>query len=101
VVKNPPANAGDTGLVPDLGRSQIEAAKPTCYNYWACAPEPGNCNDWAHMPQLLKPTHPKALALQQEKPPQSEPYAPKLKSGPHSPQLEKAPAAMKTQHGQK
>ena len=23
VVKNPPANAGDTGLIPDLGRSQM------------------------------------------------------------------------------
>ena len=29
VVKNPPANAGDTGSNPDLGRC-LEAAKPMC-----------------------------------------------------------------------
>ena len=46
------------------------------------------------MPQLLKPTHPKALALQQEKPPQSEPYAPKLqKASTH--------VTVKTQHSHK
>ena len=26
VVKNPPASAGDTGLIPDLGRSHMHAA---------------------------------------------------------------------------
>ena len=39
VVKNPPENAEDSGLIPDLGTSH-EAAKPTCRNYSACAPEP-------------------------------------------------------------
>ena len=27
VVKNPPANAGDTGLIPDLGRSHVPQGK--------------------------------------------------------------------------
>ena len=34
VVKNPPANAGDTGLIPDLGRRHMpQATKPMCHNY--------------------------------------------------------------------
>ena len=28
VIKNPPANAGDTGLIPDLGRSHLPQSKP-------------------------------------------------------------------------
>ena len=50
VVKNPPANAGDTGSIPGLGRS--------------------------YMPRATKPMHdnyrvPGARALQQEKPPRT------------------------------
>ena len=44
------------------------ATKPLHHNYWACAPEPPT-------PQLLKPTHPRACAVQQEKPPQWEVHA--------------------------
>ena len=33
------------------------ATKPMCHNYWACILEPRSCNYWAHVPQLLKPTH--------------------------------------------
>ena len=34
VVKNPPANAGDTVLIPDLGRRHMpQATKPMCHNY--------------------------------------------------------------------
>ena len=33
VVKNPPANAGDTGLSPGLGRSHCRATKPMHQNY--------------------------------------------------------------------
>ena len=29
------------------------ATKPVCHNHWACALEPGSCNYWAHVPQLL------------------------------------------------
>ena len=44
VVKNPPANAGDIGSISSPRRSLM----PMSHNYWA------------HMPQLLKPTHPGA-----------------------------------------
>ena len=30
------------------------AAKPTCHNCWACAPEPASHNCWACAPQLRK-----------------------------------------------
>ena len=33
VVKNPPANSGDTGLSPGLGRSHMPRTKPVHYNY--------------------------------------------------------------------
>ena len=49
VVKNPPANAGDMGLIPDLGRSHVPRSNE------------------AHVPQLLKPEHLRACAPQQEK----------------------------------
>ena len=59
VDKNPPANAGDTGSIPVLGRSHMPQ------------------RNWARVPPLLSPsaatteTHaPGAPALQQEKPPQ-------------------------------
>ena len=60
-----------------------------CHNYWACALEPGSCNYWAHVPQLLKATHPWARALQQEKPQQWEACA-LLERSPCSQQLEKS-----------
>ena len=41
-----------------------------CHNYRACVLEPENCNYKAHVSQVLKPEHPRAHALQQEKPPQ-------------------------------
>ena len=34
VVQNPPANAGDIGLIPSPGRSAChKATKPVCHNY--------------------------------------------------------------------
>ena len=33
------------------------ATKPVHHNYWAWALEPASHNDWAHVPQLLKPAH--------------------------------------------
>ena len=36
VVNNLPANAGDTGSIPGLGRSHMPGeAKPLCHNYWS------------------------------------------------------------------
>ena len=59
VVKNPPANAGDTGLSPGPGRSHVLRSNKV------------------RAPQLLSPRAtiteacaPRARALQQEKPPQ-------------------------------
>jgi len=40
--KNPPANAGGTGLIPDPGGSHTHGAtEPVCHTYWACALRPG------------------------------------------------------------
>ena len=58
MVKNPPANAGDTGstLVQEDPTGH-GATKPVRHNYWACALEPASHNYWARVPQLLKPKH--------------------------------------------
>ena len=49
-----------------------------------------------------EPTHPRAHASKQEKPPQWEAQAPQLASSPYLPQLEKnLHVATKTQHSQK
>ena len=50
MVKNPPANAGDMGSIPGLGRSHMLRSNQ------------------ALVPQLLKTVSPGAHALQQEKP---------------------------------
>ena len=50
VVKNPPANAGDTGSSPDPGRSHMPQSK------YACVPQLLSLRSSAREPQLLKPT---------------------------------------------
>ena len=86
VVKNPPANGGDTGSIPGPGRDPTcrRATKPLCHNYWACTLEPASHNYWALEPQLLKPTRlePRVHAPQQEKPPQWEARAPQRRVAP-------------------
>ena len=48
MVKNPLANAGNTGLIPGSGRIHMcRAAKSMCHNYWAKALEPDCCTYWA------------------------------------------------------
>ena len=94
VVKNPPANAGGTGLTPGPGRSHMP---------WA---------NQASAPQLLS-QHSRACKLQilslcaettkphsatREATAMRSPHA-GIKSNPHSPQLEKV--ATETQHNQK
>ena len=76
VVNSSPADVGDMGSIPNqwFAPTCHEATKSMCHNYQACALEPGSCNYWAHVPQLLKPTCPGARALQREKPPQWEAY---------------------------
>ena len=64
--------------------------KPVHHNYWACALDPRNCNYWAHVPKLIKPTQPRAQGLKQKQSPQWEACTPCLESSPCSPQLEKS-----------
>ena len=61
--KNPPANAWDTGLLPDPGRFHMPWSKKLlCHNYWAhppepCAPQeetPRPCNATKRRPHLLQ-----------------------------------------------
>ena len=47
VVRNPPANAGDTGLSPGLGRSRMPRSN------WARAPQLLSLHSRAREPQLL------------------------------------------------
>ena len=49
VVRNPSANAGDTGLIPGPGRSNMPRSN------WARAPQLQSLRSRAHVPQLLKP----------------------------------------------
>ena len=49
VVKNPPANAGDTGSSPGPGRSHMPRSN------WARAPQLLSLRSRAHEPQLLSP----------------------------------------------
>ena len=60
------------------------ATKPVRHSYWACALEPVSHKYWARAPRTR--------ALQQEKPPQRESLRAATKSGPCSPQLERARA---------
>ena len=96
VVKNSPVKAQDMGAIPSRGRSHVPQSNQ------------------AHGPQLLKPTHPRARALQQEKPPRwgarapepeelpwCEARAPGPERSPCLSQLETACTATKAQHSQK
>ena len=83
VVKNPPANAGDTGSSPGPGRSHMPL------NNQAHARQLLSLRSRAHKPQLLNPrattteVHvPRARAPQQEKPPQWEARAPQQRVAP-------------------
>ena len=71
VVENPPANAGDTGSSPGLGRSHMPRSS------------------WAHEPQLLSLRVWSLCSATREAAMVRGPRT-AMKSGPHSPQLEKA-----------
>ena len=88
--KNPPANAGDMGLIPGLGRSHVLPGS------WAGAPQTPS----SHAARTEAHTS-RARALQQEATAMRSPCTP-MKNSPCSPQLEKSPhKAMKSQHSQK
>lgn len=55
VVKNLPASAGDTGSIPEFGRSHRSRSN------WACVPQLSTLCSRAWEPQLLKPMHPRPL----------------------------------------
>ena len=82
LVKKAPANAGDKGSIPSLGRFHMPQRKPLCCNHRACALDPGSTT--------TKAVHPRACAPQQEKSPQPEANTPQLESIPCSPPLGKA-----------
>ena len=71
VVENPPANAGDTGSSPGLGRSHMPRS------------------NWAHEPQLLSLRYWSLCSATREASIVKGPRT-ATKSGPHLPQLEKA-----------
>ena len=87
VVKNQPASAGDSSSISGPG--------------WHGATKPVH-NCWAHVSQLLKRMHPRAYALQQEKPLPRDAHTPQLESEPPlSATRESLHAATKTQPSQK
>ena len=106
VVKNLPANAGDTGSIPDLRRSYVpQSSSAVCHNYWACArgqelqlrnpcaptTEPMCSNYWTDVRQLLKSSHPRAHAVKQWKPLQWKACTLQLERLPCLPHLGKSP----------
>ena len=102
VVKNLPANAGDSGSIPDRGRSYMPQSNQTLMpQLLSQYLDPGSRDYWAHALQLRSP-----LSLEptlcNEKPLQGEACTLQLESSPHLLQPEKSPhTAMKTQHSQK
>ena len=83
VVKNPPANAGDTGSSPDPGRSHMlqssEAREPQLLSLRSRAREPQLLSPCATTTEACTP---RARAPQQEKPPQWEARAPQRRVAP-------------------
>ena len=101
VVKNPPANVGDTGSIPDLGRWHMPWSNKAHAPQWlSLCSEPGSSNYWTHVLQPLQPQAPKPV-LCNEKPLQREAHILQLKEAPFPATKEKALEAMKTQHSQK
>ena len=64
MVKNLPANAGDTGSTPDLGRSHMPRSNESCVPQLV-----GLCSRAQEL-KLLRAAGRRACTLQQEKPPQ-------------------------------
>ena len=83
VVESPPANAGDMGSIPDLGRSHMARSS------WALVPQLLSLCSTASEPRPLKPVNPGAFAVQQEKLLQCEAHASPLESSPAHYNLEK------------
>ena len=97
MVRNPPANAGDAGLIPGLGRFHM------MWSGWARVPELLSLCSRACEPQLLSPCArtTEARAPQQEKPPQGETRAQQQRVAPIAATRESPRAATKTQPSQR
>ena len=95
VVKNPPANAGDKGSISGLGRFHMS------WDNWTHVSQPLSTYSRVWEPQLLKPTRPRACALQQENHHMRSLHT-ATKSNPCMLQLVKAHGeAIESQHSQK
>ena len=93
-------NAGDTGSIPDPGKSH-RATQPIRHNSWMCssAQEPQLLSPYATTTEALMP---QSLCCTTEELPQREAPAPQPESRPCLLQLEeKTCMAVKTQHSQK
>ena len=90
VVKDPPANAGNTGLTSGLGRSHMPAEQ---LSPCAATTEPEYTNTEVLAPWTTCSTTREATAMRS--------LYPAKKSSPRSLRLEKSPAATKAQQGQK
>ena len=61
-MKNLPAKAGDTGLIPDLGRSHMEELlRPSATTIEPVLQSLGAPTTEPYVQQLLKPTHPEPV----------------------------------------
>ena len=90
VVKNPPANAGDTGSSPGPGRSHMPRSNS------ARAPQLLSLHSGARVPQLLEPVLCNKRSHHNEKPAHRSEEEPPLTATRESPH-----AATETQRGQK
>ena len=87
VVKNPPANAGDTGSISYPGRSHMPRSNEVH------APQLLSLGSRAQELRLMEPMCPRARTPQQEKPLRWEARILQLKSSPQLSQLEKSPCS--------
>ena len=79
VVESPPCNARGTSLIPFLGGSHMPQGNWTPVPHeQALTLQHARCSFWAYAPQLPKPVHPRACALQLEES-NEDPVQPKIK----------------------
>ena len=95
VVKNLPANAGDTGLSPAPGRSHMPRGS------WACAPQLLRLRSRALEPQLLKPACLEPVLHNKRSHHNEKPMHSNEEWPPHATIRESPCAATKTQRSQK
>ena len=98
VVKNPPANAGDTV---QKYPTCLGATKPVCHSYWTWALKPRSCNCWTHVLQPLKPVSPEAVLSNKRSHSNAKAMRNNWRLAPARRYWTKARAAMKTQQRHK